>query len=478
MTSRASTPAAACASSAAASDKKRRGRGRPASRSVADSDGIRDVLFLKGAAAQQTTHPGNLAYYAMCEEKYEEYAALPDNHPSRAQICRGIIDSVLQSGGVFLSPTGGTMSRASAMQKTKDRMRQIAKPKIRPDNVNENDVVFTRGANNHLYAGNAKWRSLLDQFVMEYYRDFVENGMKDNGTNKRQKYQIDIINEVTSIVQERGGTFRSGDNLEALTNDEIIKKTHARFKDLKKELKRGKVFPQRSATLCSSSAASAGIKVEEASSGAVARNIIAERPLVSSVVLVDAERYVLRKTGCTSVKKFVKNKKDMKNLKKETKPKWRKAGVRANAHGIKEDKDGDEYDSSMLASDNDGSSDSDGEDSSGEEDACTTFKRLSKESQNVARSDRLKRRHSGQPASPLPHASKKCKASSTKVKTKQIKKEEEEDCDDKDMSYELSAYELLRLEKIKRNQQRLAELGLAGKFTIAATSMHDACSIK
>ena len=399
----------------------------------------KDVLFLKGAAAQQTTHPGNLAYYALCEAKFEEYAALPDNHPSKTQICRDVVDEVLRGGGKFKSPTGGTMTHAAAMQKTKDRMRQIAKPKIRPDHVNDNDVVFTRGANNHLYEGNAKWRTLLDHYVLDYFKDFIANGMKESqGANKRQQYQIDIIHEVTSIIQGRGGTFRRGDNLEALSTEEIVKKTHARFKDLKKQLKRGKVFPRRSDDMCSTSTA------------------------------VRNEEYILKRTGCTSVKKAVRTKKDLEELEKETRPKWHKATAKAGksakrARGSKmnikedEEEDDDGYDSSMLASDNDDDdSGSSGEDGSDEEDVAHTLIRLGKEKQTMDRSERLKRRRSGQPVQPRPHASKKRRV------VKKVKVEDEEGVEDEDMpKYELYEYEKLREEKIKRNQQRLVELGLA-----------------
>ena len=442
------------------SDKKRQGRGRPASRpalsgTAGESDGrSKDVLFLKGAAAQQTTHPGNLAYYALCEAKYEKYAALPDNHPSRAQICKAIVDEVLRGGGEFRSPTGGTMTHAAAMQKTKDRMRQIAKPKIRPDHVNDNDVVFTRGANNHLYAGNAKWRTLLDHYVLDYYQEFVANGMNDSGgPNRRQQYQIDIINEITSIVQGRGGTFRRGDNLEELDNDEIIKKTNARFKDLKKQLKKGKVFPQRSATTCNTFSASKTIKMEEKSNDDAARN----GSVVAQAELIADEKYILKKTGCTSVKKTVKTKKDLQNLEKETRLKWhkpasRRSSKRSSGPKIKEEDDDAGYDSSMLASDND-------DDDSGSDKEEDTFAliRIGSEKQKMDRSERLKRRRSGQPASLRPDASKK-------PRKKKIKKEEkdEQDGGDEDMpKYELSAYEKLREEKIKRNQQRLVELGLA-----------------
>ena len=316
-------------------------------------------------------------------------------------------------------------------------------------------MVFTRGANNHLYAGNAKWRTLLDHYVLDYYQEFVANGMNDSGgPNRRQQHQIDIINEITSIVQGRGGTFRRGDNLEELDNDEIIKKTNARFKDLKKQLKKGKVFPQRSATTCNTFSASVTIKMEEKSNDDVAKN----GSVVAQAELIADEKYILKKTGCTSVKKRVKTKKDLQNLEKETRLKWHKPASkreskRSNGPKIKEDDDDDGYNSSMLASDND----DDGDSGSDEEEEAHVLIRLGSEKQKMDRSERLKRRRSGQPASLRSYTSKRSR-------TKKIKKEEkdEQDGGDEDMpKYELSEYEKLREEKIKRNQQRLVELGLA-----------------
>ena len=469
------TPVDARAPSTASSNKKRQGRGRPTSK----GDDSRDVLFLKGAAAQQTKNPGNLIYYALCEERYDEYAAFPDNHPSKAEICRGIVDEVLRSGGKFRSPTGGTMTYASALQKTKDRMRQIAKPKIRPDHVNENDVVFTRGANNHLYAGNAKWRLLLDQYVTRFYRDFIANGMKDReGASKRRpQYQIDIINEVVSIIRKRGGTFRRGETLEALTDDEIIQKNVARFKDLKKELRKGRVFPipQRSANgtiACNNtSATSDTIKTEEGSFDASGKDLVVmsfATPAALASVSGQSYTRMLSKPGCTSVKKTVKRAEDLKNLKKETRAKWRRGGGissrRSNGTRIKDDDEDSGYDSSILPSDDD-ESEGDGSGSSEEEEFAALI-RLSKEKQNMDRRERLKRRRLGQPAPAPPRlrstASKRRKVSS--IPKRQNKEEEGDDDDDEEEAYEKSEYEKLREEKIKRNQRRLVELGLAGNF--------------
>lgn len=129
-----------------------------------------DVLTLKGAAAQQTTHPGNLAYYKLCEQKYPEFSKT-ESKQARRNISKEIVEKVMNdNGGVFLKHNGAKMDVAAAISKTMDRFRQIRKPKIvAPKTVGENDVVFKVGAANHLFPGNAKWRLLLDQHVKSYW---------------------------------------------------------------------------------------------------------------------------------------------------------------------------------------------------------------------------------------------------------------------------------------------------------------------
>ena len=412
----------------------------------------KDVLSLRGAAAQQTEHPGNLAYYGLCENRYEEYAALPDGHPSRDEICEAIVDEILGSGGNFRSHTGGNMSRAAAVEKTRSRMRQIEKPKIRPNLVGENDVVFCMGASNHLYAGNAKWRSLLDHFVTDYYKEFISNGMKDHGKqNKRQQYQIDVINKITSIVRSRGGTFRRGDNLEALDDDEIMKKTNARFVDLKKELRKGRIFPR---------CYSAPIKVEgESSAAAAENNNAAARTLAANERHVAVEeRYVLKNAGCTSVKTSVQSREALENLKEEAesrrhKRKRGKGGKKAKRRSSSIGDDDDDDDDGQSSGYNSSSSDSEGD-----EEGLDVSSRRQK--QILERIQRLKRRRAGQPAPPRPQNTKKWKRT-----TKKAKAEEKDGESDDEMPRELSAYEKRREERILRNQRVLMELGLAGSFS-------------
>jgi hypothetical protein len=146
-----------------------------------------DVLTLKGAAAQQTTHPGNLIYYQLCEERFAEYES--SSQQQRREICHEIATSIVKKrGGVFRKYNGSKMDEKAAITKTKDRMRQIQKPKIvPPENVGEHDVVFKVGAANHLFPGNAKWRALLDKYVQRYWPELFPtsecNGSTPTATN-------------------------------------------------------------------------------------------------------------------------------------------------------------------------------------------------------------------------------------------------------------------------------------------------------
>jgi hypothetical protein len=101
----------------------------------------KDVLTLKGAAAQQTTNPGNLAYYKFCEERFAEYSKLSvaSEKSQRRAICLEIVKAVNASGGIFRRYNGKPMDDSSAIAKTMDRMRQIQKPKMAvPPSVGEN----------------------------------------------------------------------------------------------------------------------------------------------------------------------------------------------------------------------------------------------------------------------------------------------------------------------------------------------------
>ena len=97
------------------------------------------------STAQTMTNPGNLFYYRLGNERFDEWSALKSHDPGKKAICGEIIDAIEAKGGVFRSKTGGVLSRLAAENKTKDRMRQIAKPKLRPTGFGEDDVVFATG---------------------------------------------------------------------------------------------------------------------------------------------------------------------------------------------------------------------------------------------------------------------------------------------------------------------------------------------
>ena len=166
-----------------------------------------DVLSMLGAAAQQTTHPGNLAFYQLCEEHYDAYITLPDSHPGRVEIALQIVDAINQKGGIFRKRNGTRMSKEDAMTKVKDRMRQIRKPKIAvPMRVHEHDVVFCVGGANHLYPGNPIFRSMIDQYFGQYYPDFDPTNFVKNFNNQvehiceRPPHQERILNELMEKV--------------------------------------------------------------------------------------------------------------------------------------------------------------------------------------------------------------------------------------------------------------------------------------
>lgn len=200
------------------------------------------------------TNPGNLYFYQLCEESYDEYTStkaptstgLNEDSDKRVAICTKIVDAVLATGGVFHKPDGSTLSKKEAIAKTRDRIRQIGLPKIRPVGIGEHDVVSVRGAAIHLYPGIKNWHILIDGYVLSYFAELVDkNGVyvealdtkEQRDSNKEEKKEI--VQEIISIVQKRGGKFRDA-SLNELSNKEAIEKTKNRLKDLKKLLKNGK----------------------------------------------------------------------------------------------------------------------------------------------------------------------------------------------------------------------------------------------
>ena len=114
--------------------------GRP---SKSNKDTRNDVLYAKGAAAQTMTNPGNLLYYQLCEQRYNEFTQLNDIG-SKKQLCREVVDTITATGGCFRGVTGARLKCKAAVDKTYDRFRQIGKPKLRPTGFTDNDVVTAR----------------------------------------------------------------------------------------------------------------------------------------------------------------------------------------------------------------------------------------------------------------------------------------------------------------------------------------------
>ena len=84
----------------------------------------KDVLARGGAAL---TNRGNVYFNKLCEERYDEYAALDAHHadPRRLGISREIVEAVLNTGGVFRDSNGGELSLDKATRKARDRLRAI-----------------------------------------------------------------------------------------------------------------------------------------------------------------------------------------------------------------------------------------------------------------------------------------------------------------------------------------------------------------
>mmetsp|Transcript_21571 Transcript_21571/g.46920 ORF Transcript_21571/g.46920 Transcript_21571/m.46920 type:complete len:535 (+) Transcript_21571:38-1642(+) len=443
-------------------------------------DSTKDVLYARGAAAQIITNPGNLYFYQLCEERYDEFTNFQAKDPQRRIVAGKVVDSILASGGVFRKVSGGIMSRPKAIDKTRDRMRQIGKPKFRPTGFGENDVVSVKGAAVHLYPGNAKWHALVDGFVLSYYRDLVSDGTdtplhspqreRQNGNSRYSgrfqkgvkgesrlpSHKNEIIDEVLRIIHSRGGKFLD-EMLNELTNDEAAFKTSTRFKDVKKLLVNGtKEFVPYSYDdvvkeekncddncFVTCTCAPSKIKVEDATTSQIIQN---------------------RLGGFTTAKNVVSSKREL-TARQRPRPKRKAKQYSRRNSGKKNYSDDDDDDdisfqSTLLYSD--GSSDDDDSlvDEDGDEgDADGGLDNMmpngaDRQAQGEAREERLKRRGSRRVQR---HAGGKQQIKRRKIRRSSSKQEEYRP---PSPEHPLSEYELFRLEKIKRNQAKLAELGL------------------
>ena len=372
-----------------------------------------DVLVLIGGAAQTTTHPGNLHFYKLCEDRFDEYKSLPDDCPRRQDICIEIIERC----GTFRKQNFRPMTLADALSKCQSRMRQIARPKKKgKSHVGENDVVFTVGGTNHLYPGNAKFGALCDEYFDRYWPNLLSHQINKNRGPifKKPEYQDAILKELVQKINQKGGVFR-GTSLRVMSDEDAYFKIHTRFKDMKKiALKNG--------------------QFEKAT----------------------AESYVLRRTGCTSIR--VADDLRLKGTKKQTTTK----GVKSQPSP--KDDDEDSFDGGILSDSEQGNeSDSDDEvkeDSEEEVDEEERRRRTVYEQrklqQNISRRERLARRRQLQqnpaPCSKNPvQPQKKRRRTPRQLKERDAPPEETPD---------MSDYERLRVRNMQRNYGRLKKLGL------------------
>ena len=383
-----------------------------------------DVITLKGGQAQTTTHPGNLKFYKLCEERFEAFTKSASTD-KKLSIIQEIISIISESGGKFYNLQGKKMKEAQIVAKIKDRFRQISKPKLVPNSsVGDYDVVFCSGGQNHLYPGNAKYRALLDTFASKYFAQLFDDSIQEESIDRYA-----IRDEIIQIVESRGGVFR-GPNMRVVSKSTIHEKIHSRMKDIKKLIRSGKFKEPKD-----------------------------EESRLEEV-------YTLSKTGCTSVKSTITiSEKDQlmkKKLYKEmsrtaigqAKKGTSKSKKRQREQGYESD---DSFDSQKFLSDDDDDDEDESDDENESEGENDTSTNSDTKEPKLTREERMKRRR--EIASLPPEELEKRMKQARPKRVKKIKKKEDIDEENEIEKRELTAYEKLRLEKIKRNQQRLKELG-------------------
>jgi hypothetical protein len=270
-----------------------------------------------------------------------------------------------------------------------------------------------------LFPGNAKWRALLDQYVERYWPEFFstkEDQTRDKPpiNRRKPKFQVTIANELIDVIHKRGGKFR-GTTLRVLEKEDIVKKIHERFKDVKKLLVKG----QR---------------------------------------ITPNQDYILKRTGCTSVKTTVQH--GLENRiyeKKKKKSKTKSVKTMKNVDDINASDD-DSFGSRILTDDE--SEESDGDSNIAYTSAKEGTKRIKREKQIESRNERVKRRAEilAQPANPHPRK-KPHRRRSTQQRMDRLLPPQKP-------NHEMSEYEKLRYEKIQRNHERLTQLGLLERFSV------------
>mmetsp|Transcript_31863 Transcript_31863/g.54359 ORF Transcript_31863/g.54359 Transcript_31863/m.54359 type:complete len:594 (+) Transcript_31863:108-1889(+) len=468
------------------------------------NDGSNDVIYARGAAAQTTTHPGNLYFYQLCEERHDEFAALDvKDTQSRKKIMADIVDKIMESGGKFRNQNGGVLPRRAAMEKTRDRLRQISKPKFRPTGFGENDVVFCRGAALFLYPGNARWRDLVDGHARAYFYNLLPDGTdpkatdiikfrKKNGKFKkgntvyrmkdRFPHRTEIAEKIMQIIHDRGGKFLDADHDE-VCREEVLMKIHSRFKDLKKDFLSGKrpflsfndTVDKDEEKALEDGEGSVWATVSSDGTDGNNNDGVVDNTMRTSEFIMNRKILTNRKGGFTTVKNTFNTVRELRQWEKDRSRKRSKKLKMSKQSSQRKRKIIDESEDDSFEGDDDVDSDSGDESSDDESDESLDdddqdaekemeAKRIKKEKQDADREARLKRRKSGVASQYQPQDPPKKKARRHSKSKKKEEEEEEEEEEEKDEAPvpepPLSDYEKYRLEKIRRNKQKLAELGL------------------
>lgn len=393
-----------------------------------------DVITLKGGQAQTTTHPGNLFFNKLCEDKHDEFKSASESR--KDAIAVEISTAISKRGGNFYDFRGNKMNDSKIKRKIYERFRTISKPKVvAHPTAGENDVVFCPGGQTHLYPANAKYRALLDTFAKEYFPYLFDKSIQEESIDQDDlsKKQLAVRNKAIKIIEDRGGVFRDGKSMRVLANKTVHGKIHDRMKIIKKSILTNKfVLPKDQES-----------RVED---------------------------YTLKRTGCTSVKSTItvseKNQLIQKKLHEELsstaigqaqiKKKKQKQVFESDGS---DDSDSQSFDSKCLNDD-----DSDEDDSDGEVEGELAIDAISNSMQasNLTRNDRLKRRNDLK--SLPPDEFKRIMQQAKPKKSKRVKKEDRNEDSDKE-ERELSEYEKLREKKVNRNTEKLRALGLLKSTT-------------
>ena len=479
-----------------------------------------DVITLRGGAAQQTTHPGNLTLYKLCEERYAEWFEALDGSPPpsvgasksksdandgagsasgsgsgsgsgssgakqyRKGICLEIVRTIQKQGGTFRDGSGRTMSNWRAVVKTNDRMRQIAKPKVAPtktvhgggDGTNTDinihmDVVFKPGGANHLYPGNAKWRFLMDGYCTRYFPELFPVQVQEGPASVPPPVPVPVPVPATPESSSKSeGIGENKNNVlvpvpvsAPVPDGKKTKRLSLDQKNIQNEIidithERGGIFR--------------GANLKELPRKATLQKIHGRFKDMKKLIkagtwhmddsnCVNESKYILKNSGCTSTKLTVADIESARN---------RKVNVNVN---VNVDEDEDEL--SLSSDDGEESGSGSGSESESELDNSESEDRIpktNKKEQNEARSARLRRRREQEnTAGDDQPRTKRHRHRRRKRKQNQKRGDCHHHGRDHTIAFvpasdaklkEMSEYERLRYEKMQRNHNRLSELGLLG----------------